>query len=142
MGTATVCNHTSTWRYDPGNERCIDVRLEPKVCSQRSKVYVSPGQTFEVTKELLGDDGVLFLKLASNEGWLFDRLPGGVMCERLEGKPGMWRYQPPSALPIDVRAEPAVDGKRTQALLRPGAIFEVAEELVGEDGVMYLRMAN
>jgi hypothetical protein len=143
VGSAHISTtHTSTWRYEPCNGRCIDVRLEPKVSGRRSKIFFSPGRTFEVTQELLGVDGVLFLRLANNEGWLFDRLPGEVMCTRLEDKPGMWRYAPLNGLPADVRAEPAVDGKRTQDWVDHGAIFEVAEEVDGDDNVKYLRLAN
>ena len=68
------------------------------------------------------------MRLANNEGWLFDRLPGEVMCKRLEDEPSMWRYEPLNALPADLREEPAADSKRTHAWVNPGTVFDRVQE--------------
>jgi len=53
-----------------------------------------------------------------------------------------WRYSPPDGLPIAVRASPDITGARTDRQLTPGELVDVAEERLGTDGVVYLRLAD
>lgn len=71
------------WSYEPVNESCIGIRSAPDVGAELIQgATLSPGDTFWVTEEVVGEDGVLFLRLLDG-GWLFDTKPGvGVMCVR------------------------------------------------------------
>mmetsp|Transcript_13634 Transcript_13634/g.48130 ORF Transcript_13634/g.48130 Transcript_13634/m.48130 type:complete len:501 (-) Transcript_13634:263-1765(-) len=60
----------------------------------------------------------------------------------VSGKESVWRYDAGDEEPLVIRAEPAVDGKRTESALMPGTIFSVREEKVEEDGILYLSLAD
>lgn len=66
--------------YRPYNDANIDVRAEPLVSGGRTDVEFEPGQEFGVSEELPGDGFVTYLRLSDGRGWLFDRLPGKIMC--------------------------------------------------------------
>ncbi|CAK0907603.1 unnamed protein product [Prorocentrum cordatum] len=51
-----------------------------------------------------------------------------------------WRYV--DHIGAAVRAEPRIDGPRTEHAVAPGSIFGVSEERPGADGVLYLRLAD
>jgi len=115
----------------------------------RSETDLLPGDVFEVAEELPGMNGVLFLKMADGTGWVFDQKPGrGVMCVREERAQALassltkWRYISVSGDPISIRLTPDVEGVRSETDLLPGDVFEVAEELPGMNGVLFLKMAD
>lgn len=54
----------------------------------------------------------------------------------------MWVYNPPELKPVDVRLEPALSSGRTGTQLQPGNVFWVSETHDGEDGVVFLRIAD
>mmetsp|Transcript_58805 Transcript_58805/g.182656 ORF Transcript_58805/g.182656 Transcript_58805/m.182656 type:complete len:395 (-) Transcript_58805:20-1204(-) len=73
------------WRYTPVNGASVAIRSEPALQSAESGHVLKPGTSFRVSDEVLGDDGILYLKLADGRGWLFDQKPGiGIMCQRVE----------------------------------------------------------
>mmetsp|Transcript_12533 Transcript_12533/g.35947 ORF Transcript_12533/g.35947 Transcript_12533/m.35947 type:complete len:361 (-) Transcript_12533:385-1467(-) len=73
----------STWAFDAGDGKHIDVRSHPDLGAPRTGAKVGPGERFRVSCELRGTDGVLYLQLADGRGWLFDHKPGfGQMCTR------------------------------------------------------------
>jgi len=71
------------WKYTPVNGRLIPTRVSPEIEAPRTAHRMHPGEVFTVVEERPGADGVTFLKLANDRGWLFDSKPGvGVMCVR------------------------------------------------------------
>eukprot|EP00449_Zooxanthella_nutricula_P009942 CAMPEP_0198513768 /NCGR_PEP_ID=MMETSP1462-20131121/16266_1 /TAXON_ID=1333877 /ORGANISM="Brandtodinium nutriculum, Strain RCC3387" /LENGTH=478 /DNA_ID=CAMNT_0044243193 /DNA_START=21 /DNA_END=1454 /DNA_ORIENTATION=- len=58
------------------------------------------------------------------------------------GKGSAWRYDAGDSQPLVIRAEPDVDGQRTKETLAPGSLFDVLEERLGIDGVLYLRLSD
>mmetsp|Transcript_168118 Transcript_168118/g.539948 ORF Transcript_168118/g.539948 Transcript_168118/m.539948 type:complete len:851 (+) Transcript_168118:19-2571(+) len=73
------------WLYEPPEVRKLELRQMPEVNAFRANAALMPGDTFPVSEEKVGADGVLFLKLADGRGWAFDRLPGpGILCTREE----------------------------------------------------------
>lgn len=85
--------------------------------------------------------------------WLRDMAPG---CEDECGglkarhgheastppRPRRWRYDAGDGLHADPRAAPAVAASRTGHHVFPGEEFEVVHEFLGEDGVLYLELAD
>jgi len=57
-------------------------------------------------------------------------------------KSQFWRYQPGDSKHMDLRKEPKVDGPRVRQRLNPGEVFQVSEERRGEDGILYLQLAD
>lgn len=51
-----------------------------------------------------------------------------------------WRYTPVNGASMAIRANPSLDSAPADATLRPGTLFEVCEEVEGEDGVTFLKM--
>merc|ERR1712194_579728 len=78
---------TTTWRY---------VYLELPICIRKVPDFQAPGQRdvqifpltdFEVSEERLGDDGILYLRLADGRGWVFEHKPGlGIVCMRVQDR--------------------------------------------------------
>merc|ERR1712226_1635894 len=92
---------TTLWRYSPPDGRVLDIRIGPDINSARREDRISSGDVFQVSEEVLGPDGVLYLKLADNRGWVFDRKPGvGFMCIRQH--PQAWKYTPSDGRMLDV----------------------------------------
>lgn len=72
------------WRYNPQDDMPIFIREGPDINAPRRQEAIYPGDTFYVSEERRGRDGVLYLALADGHGWLFDSKPGvGRLCERL-----------------------------------------------------------
>lgn len=77
---------TTFWKYTPDSGLPIDTRIVPDVSGPRTNKRLTPGEVFSVSEERRGVNGVLYLKLQSGEGWLFDRKPDGrTMCVRSHG---------------------------------------------------------
>lgn len=75
------------WRYDPPEERNLDLRSAAEIDGSRREEALNPGEVFEVSEEIKGTEGVLFLRLADGRGWAFDRKPGvGTLCVPHEEK--------------------------------------------------------
>jgi len=71
------------WRYFPQNRKPARTRWAPEVEGPRSDHTLVHGDLFRAVEEQRGSDGVLFLKLEGNKGWIFDQKPGfGTMCVR------------------------------------------------------------
>lgn len=62
--------------------------------------------------------------------------------EKLRQQPERWQYNPHVKVPIDIRAQPDVNGQRTPQTLKPGEHFLVCQEQEGADGILYLRLAD
>eukprot|EP00401_Gymnodinium_catenatum_P025929 CAMPEP_0117467904 /NCGR_PEP_ID=MMETSP0784-20121206/5900_1 /TAXON_ID=39447 /ORGANISM="" /LENGTH=824 /DNA_ID=CAMNT_0005261895 /DNA_START=16 /DNA_END=2488 /DNA_ORIENTATION=+ len=54
----------------------------------------------------------------------------------------LWVYQPANGMPMDIRSEPRIAGRRTRSKIFPDEKFRVCETLTGEDAVMYLKLAD
>lgn len=76
----------SQWRYTPYAQRSIGIRSEPTTtASKKTGEDVQPGDVILIDEERIADEAT-FLRLADGRGWLFDRLPAGVMCVREASK--------------------------------------------------------
>lgn len=51
-----------------------------------------------------------------------------------------WRYNPPESKPMSIRKEPG--GLKSSEMLQPGTVFTALEEKKGEDGILYLKLAD
>lgn len=88
MRNELLRHQPSVWVYSPAVVAPIDMREGPDINAKRTPFEMQPGDTFQVCEEVLGVDGVLYLKLADGRGWLFDKKPGvGTMCV-LQKDPG------------------------------------------------------
>jgi len=86
------------WKYSPANGLSADTRLTPEIDGMRSSYPLHPGDLFRVVEERLGLDGVLFLRVEDNKGWMFDHKPGrGVMCIRQGSDEPLVSEQPTTA---------------------------------------------
>lgn len=75
------------WRYDPPEKRRLDFRSTAELDAPRREEALYPGEAFEVAEECEGADGVLFLRLADDRGWVFASKPGaGTLCIRMKDK--------------------------------------------------------
>jgi len=86
------------WRYQGSDGAAIGIRASPELEGPWTGSTLVPGEVFHVSQEYLGQDGILYLRLADGRGWAFDRKPGeGTLCTRLEGSeagmPGHQRQQ-------------------------------------------------
>lgn len=74
----------SRWRYESRDGLHIDIRTAPDFGAARTGHGLLPGEEFGVVQEYRGSDGVLFLHLEDNRGWVFESKPGvGTMCRRV-----------------------------------------------------------
>ncbi|CAJ1388915.1 unnamed protein product [Effrenium voratum] len=74
------------WLYNPPSFREVAIRATPSVDGPRSKLTLRPGQRFLVSEEVVGSDGILYLRLADGTGWMFETKPGsGTLCVRQGG---------------------------------------------------------
>jgi len=127
------------WVYEPENGKAMLIREEPDTAAERTSDAMYPGDSFVVSEIQAGDDGVLFLRLADERGWVFDENPDGdVMCRRCLDE--TWEYRPMNGKPISVRETPDVFGEMTTHKVFPEESFQVSEIEEGEDGVKYLRL--
>ena len=84
------------WEYWPQNNLGVRARSEPRLDAERIGRVFCPGELFRVNRIERGSDGIVFLGLADERGWLFDRKPGvGAMCRRVAADAGHAR--PPSS---------------------------------------------
>eukprot|EP01062_Namystynia_karyoxenos_P023454 TRINITY_DN19071_c0_g1_i1.p1 TRINITY_DN19071_c0_g1~~TRINITY_DN19071_c0_g1_i1.p1 ORF type:complete len:374 (+),score=76.31 TRINITY_DN19071_c0_g1_i1:67-1188(+) len=76
------------WRYAPSNNKPADPRVGPSLSADRTTGHrMQPGTEFDVDAEEEGPDGLIFLRLASGDGWMFNQKPGvGTMCEKVTDK--------------------------------------------------------
>ncbi|CAE8654132.1 unnamed protein product, partial [Polarella glacialis] len=166
---ATKQEVLTAWTFvPPDREKALDLRLEPRLDSQRTGEKLKAGSVFQVSSELVGEDGTLFLELDDGRGWAFDRVPGvGTLCTRHETTrnyashvavlaPGSdfdavaatgdhqltaWTFVPPdSNKPLDLRREPRLDSERSGERLKAGSIFHVSSEVAGDDGTLFLEL--
>uniref|UniRef100_A0A7S1LXS8 Uncharacterized protein n=1 Tax=Alexandrium catenella TaxID=2925 RepID=A0A7S1LXS8_ALECA len=88
--------HLATWRYEPEDGLHVDVRSAPDVGAQRTGGFLRAGEVFQVSEEREGAEGVLYLRLADGDGWVFDRKPGiGPLCARVQPAPSVEEARPP-----------------------------------------------
>jgi len=81
--TSQEVGSTTAWRFDAGDGLHMDVRSQPDIEASRTGMYLLPGEEFQVSQELKGRGGVLYLRLADGRGWVFESKPGvGAMCFR------------------------------------------------------------
>ena len=84
------------WEYRPQNFLGVRARSEPRLDAERIGRVFCPGELFRVNRIERGSDGIVFLGLADEPGWLFDCKPGvGAMCRRVAADAGHAR--PPSS---------------------------------------------
>lgn len=74
------------WRFSPADGKHVDIRAEPTIEGRRTRERLQPGELFRVATEQLGQDGILYLRLADGRGWVFEQKPGvGLLCTRYGG---------------------------------------------------------
>lgn len=73
----------TAWRFDAGDGAHINIRSVPAIDGPQTGCILQPGEVFQVSREWVGREGVLFLELSNGRGWVFDSKPGvGIMCVR------------------------------------------------------------
>ncbi|CAE7227303.1 unnamed protein product [Symbiodinium microadriaticum] len=75
------------WR--PG----MDIRSERTVQRKGVVGFLSCGEVFNVIQEWRGREGTLFLKLAGDKGWVFDKTRTGTFCVPVGSEWQDWDYQ-------------------------------------------------
>mmetsp|Transcript_70610 Transcript_70610/g.199290 ORF Transcript_70610/g.199290 Transcript_70610/m.199290 type:complete len:256 (+) Transcript_70610:1-768(+) len=53
-----------------------------------------------------------------------------------------WLYTPCNGKSVPTRHTPDIEGKKTAVVLKPGDVFEVVQEKLGPDGVLFLKLAG
>lgn len=114
------------WEYRPQNGLPAIARLAPEIDGARGRFVLKTGDVFRVVEERKAADGVTYLRLGDNKGWLFDRTAeDGVLCIRhnamtaqtyenlfhdipMEGVPleGVLLEEPGARIPADRDASP------------------------------------
>lgn len=135
---------TKAWRYDAGDGQPLVIRKDPNIEGPRTELGLHPGAVFMVSQELMGEDGVMYLRLEDGTGWVFNKKPGfGTICERYsEGEISHWRYSGREQRNLSIRKVPDIDGACTEHFLYPSEVFAVSNELESPDGVKYLKLAD
>lgn len=138
-----IASGENVWSCDPCNGHPLRVRSAPRLEALVSSApKLQPGELFVVSEER-EIDGVIFLKLADDRGWLFDKKPGvGTMCTKVNTNVEEWRCNPCTGRPLTLLSAPKMDSKPTGKKLMPGDIFRVAERHLGGDGVLYMRLVS
>jgi len=82
---ASGVKEAKLWLYNPPHFRDVAIRVTPSIegprSMRRTDLRMRPGQRFMVSEELVGSDGILYLKLADGTGWMFESKPGsGTLC--------------------------------------------------------------
>ena len=80
----------------PTHWRCVwrpgmDVRSERTVQRKGVVGFLSCGECFDVIQEWRGREGTLFLKLAGDKGWVFDKTRTGTFCVPVGSEWQDWR---------------------------------------------------
>lgn len=129
------------WHFKPNDGKPLIIRTAPAFDAAHAGA-IKPGEYFYVCEEKEGEDSVTFLKLFDGRGWVFDSKPEvGILCERVEAS--LWKYDGlGDRQPLMIRATPGVNAARTGQALQVGSWFYVSEELEGDDGVLYLLLAD
>jgi len=87
----------TTWKYSPANKKNIASRQTPDISGAQTRHVIRHGDVFRVVEERKGNNGVVFLRLEGDRGWLFDQKPGiGVMCVKQEELPARSAIPPKS----------------------------------------------
>lgn len=78
---ASGAKEAKLWLYNPPHFRDVAIRTTPSIEGPRSNLTLRPGQRFMVSEEIIGSDGILYLRLADGTGWMFESKPGsGTLC--------------------------------------------------------------
>mmetsp|Transcript_44001 Transcript_44001/g.104126 ORF Transcript_44001/g.104126 Transcript_44001/m.104126 type:complete len:508 (+) Transcript_44001:94-1617(+) len=82
------CVKCDVWRFQPMQHSALPVRLWPKINAQPTGDKLQPGDYFLVSESTVGQDGVVFLRLAGGLGWVPNRSPAakGALCVPYSGK--------------------------------------------------------
>mmetsp|Transcript_36866 Transcript_36866/g.67545 ORF Transcript_36866/g.67545 Transcript_36866/m.67545 type:complete len:460 (-) Transcript_36866:178-1557(-) len=86
------------WRFQPVKHSDLPVRLWPKIDAQPTGDRLQPGDYFLVSERRMGENGVVFLRLAGGLGWVPNRSPlaKGALCVPHCGR-GLGTYSVPPA---------------------------------------------
>lgn len=85
--TAEHCVRESTvgWRCMPFDNRPVAILGDAKLTAERTGHVLNVGDAFLSCEERLGADGIRFLRLGDERGWVFERLPSqGRVCVRYD----------------------------------------------------------
>ena len=69
----------------------MDIRSERTVQRKCVVGFLSCGEVFNVIQEWRGREGTLFLKLAGDKGWVFDKTRTGTFCVPVGSEWQDWR---------------------------------------------------
>jgi hypothetical protein len=130
------------WRFYGKNGRPIAIREEPDYDAEGTGDYLNQGDKFVVSEIQADEEGVLWLMLADDRGWLFDEDQSGqLLCKRLVDE--TWEYQPEDELAgreIAIRSSPDINSPDIGKYIFPGESFQVEETVVGDDDILYLKL--
>lgn len=74
-------NAEDFWRFLPRHPGQLAIRQRPFINGPRTSARLNPGDVFQVAEQRKGENDVIFLRLASGVGWVFNKMPGaGVLC--------------------------------------------------------------
>jgi hypothetical protein len=120
----TPLQNSDFWRFLPRHPGQLAIRQRPIINGPRTAARLNPGDVFQVAEQRKGENDVVFLRLASGVGWVFDRIPGaGVLCVPFSPPPGGTSLEPYRHRLPPIKAPPALArklGKRGAP--RPGSV--------------------
>jgi hypothetical protein len=132
------------WLYDPKNDLPMAIRDSPFVEGNRTGEQLQPGEKFNVCEMQATEDSgsIIFLKLKDGRGWVFDQKDyyGDILCRRVLQE--LWEFRPANGAPIAIRFEPDVYAEKSSERVYPEETFEVEEVVPGDDGELFLKLAD
>lgn len=77
---------SNCWEFTKTDGLAIGIRTEPAMDAEKTGDSISSGEIMSISEEVVGDDGVTYLKLADGRGWIFNQLQDGtVLCCKSDG---------------------------------------------------------
>eukprot|EP00930_Biecheleria_cincta_P030002 TRINITY_DN20820_c0_g1_i1.p1 TRINITY_DN20820_c0_g1~~TRINITY_DN20820_c0_g1_i1.p1 ORF type:complete len:1638 (-),score=301.70 TRINITY_DN20820_c0_g1_i1:11-4405(-) len=75
---------SNSWVFNDGDDPSeISIRAEPSMDAEKTGDTISRGESVSISEELVGEDGITYLKLADGRGWIFNKLQDGtVLCSK------------------------------------------------------------
>lgn len=120
-----------TWTWCPVNGIALGIRSAPALdAAMVPGGKIRTGEDFLVSEEVVGEAGVIFLRLADGRGWAFDRRPGvGVMATKKGSQQSDAAQRDVDAMGVkDLKALIAEAGLSATGCLEKAELVEKARE--------------